>query len=76
MCACGKEFHIACTRSQSSSFEAAGHGSRARRRPTKSHTCSIGNISGELAGRGRGCMCWAEQKSRTVFATCGSALSC
>ncbi|GFV21415.1 hypothetical protein TNCV_2371721 [Trichonephila clavipes] len=28
MCACGKEFHIACMRSKSSSFEAAGCESR------------------------------------------------
>ncbi|GFU78825.1 uncharacterized protein TNCV_4771881 [Trichonephila clavipes] len=47
MSACGREFHIACKRSRSSSFEAAGRCSRARRRPTKSPTCSIGDISGE-----------------------------
>ncbi|GFW99200.1 uncharacterized protein TNCV_3009681 [Trichonephila clavipes] len=44
MSACGREFHIACTCSKSSSFEAAGRGSRERRRPTKSHTYSIGDI--------------------------------
>ncbi|GFW22248.1 uncharacterized protein TNCV_1430021 [Trichonephila clavipes] len=38
MSACGREFHIACMRIKSSSFEAAGRGSRVRRRPTKSHT--------------------------------------
>ncbi|GFT97188.1 uncharacterized protein TNCV_3858451 [Trichonephila clavipes] len=73
---CGRKFHIACIRSKRSSFEAAGRGSRARRRPTKSHTCSIDYISGELVGQGRGCMCWAEQKSQTVFATRERALSC
>ncbi|GFX87174.1 hypothetical protein TNCV_2059451 [Trichonephila clavipes] len=35
MSACGREFHTACMLSKSSSFEAAGHGSRARRPPTK-----------------------------------------
>ncbi|GFV81021.1 hypothetical protein TNCV_2270051 [Trichonephila clavipes] len=42
MSARGREFHNVCMRSKSSSFEASGHGSRARRQPTKSHTCSIG----------------------------------
>ncbi|GFW61242.1 hypothetical protein TNCV_3377571 [Trichonephila clavipes] len=32
--ACGREFHIACMRSKSSSFEAAGCRSLAERRPT------------------------------------------
>ncbi|GFU88172.1 uncharacterized protein TNCV_845651 [Trichonephila clavipes] len=45
MSTCGKEFHIACMRSKSSCFEAAGRGTRARCRLTKSHTCSIGEIS-------------------------------
>ncbi|GFU65218.1 hypothetical protein TNCV_2134231 [Trichonephila clavipes] len=44
MSACGREFHISCMRSKSSSFEAAGSGSRARRVPTKSHTCSIADV--------------------------------
>ncbi|GFV09688.1 hypothetical protein TNCV_4820181, partial [Trichonephila clavipes] len=34
MSACGREFHMSYMRSKSSSFEAAGRGSRARRRPT------------------------------------------
>ncbi|GFX37247.1 uncharacterized protein TNCV_995221 [Trichonephila clavipes] len=34
-------------RSKSSTFEAAGCGSRARHRPTKYPTCPIGNISGD-----------------------------
>ncbi|GFT01198.1 uncharacterized protein TNCV_3373201 [Trichonephila clavipes] len=38
MSVCGRELHIACMRSKSSSFEAAGRGSRARRRPIKSYT--------------------------------------
>ncbi|GFT01767.1 uncharacterized protein TNCV_4205731 [Trichonephila clavipes] len=75
MSAYGREFHIACMRNKSSSFEAAGRVSRANHRPTKSHTCSIGDISGGKAGQGRSCMCWTEQKSRTVFATCGRTLS-
>ncbi|GFU86545.1 uncharacterized protein TNCV_4479811 [Trichonephila clavipes] len=33
MSACGREFHIAYMRLKSSSFEAAGRGSQARRRP-------------------------------------------
>ncbi|GFS76001.1 hypothetical protein TNCV_4666351 [Trichonephila clavipes] len=37
---------IACMHSKSLSFEAAVRGPRARRRPTKSHTCSIGDICG------------------------------
>ncbi|GFX04802.1 hypothetical protein TNCV_2247851 [Trichonephila clavipes] len=41
MSACEREFHIACMRSESSFFEVAGLRSRARRRPTKSQTCSI-----------------------------------
>ncbi|GFV92012.1 uncharacterized protein TNCV_1894481 [Trichonephila clavipes] len=41
MSACGKEFYIACMRSQSSSFEAEERGSRAKRRPTESHMCSV-----------------------------------
>ncbi|GFY20921.1 uncharacterized protein TNCV_3989651 [Trichonephila clavipes] len=48
MSACGREFHIACMRSKISSFEAARRGSRARRRPTKSHTGSIGDISADV----------------------------
>ncbi|GFU78283.1 uncharacterized protein TNCV_5008601 [Trichonephila clavipes] len=76
MSACGREFYIACIRSKGSSFEAAGRRSRTRRRPTKSHTCSIDDIPVKKAGQGRSCMCWAEQKSRTIFATCGRALSC
>ncbi|GFU42237.1 uncharacterized protein TNCV_4554191 [Trichonephila clavipes] len=48
MSACGREFHIACMRSKTLSFEAAGRGSRARRRPTKSHTCSIGTLARNL----------------------------
>ncbi|GFV46361.1 hypothetical protein TNCV_3232501 [Trichonephila clavipes] len=51
MSACGREFHIACMRSKSSSFEAAGRGSRARCRPTKSLTCSIGDTSSERSRR-------------------------
>ncbi|GFS87939.1 hypothetical protein TNCV_3426891 [Trichonephila clavipes] len=50
MSACGREFHcfpIVCMRSRSSSFEAARRGSRASHRPTQSHTCSIGDKSGE-----------------------------
>ncbi|GFU34106.1 uncharacterized protein TNCV_3199101 [Trichonephila clavipes] len=43
--ACGREFHFACMRSQVSSFEVVGHGSRTRHRPAKSHTCSVGNIT-------------------------------
>ncbi|GFU69454.1 uncharacterized protein TNCV_2282231 [Trichonephila clavipes] len=74
MSACGREFYIACMRSKSSSFEDAG--SRVRRRPTKSHTCSIGDISTEEAGQGRSCMCRAEPKSWTVFSACGCALFC
>ncbi|GFS81964.1 uncharacterized protein TNCV_1790411 [Trichonephila clavipes] len=74
MSACGKEFHIACMRSKSSSLEAAGRGSRARRRSTKSHTCSISDISGQKAGQERSFICWAEQNSHTVFATSGRAL--
>ncbi|GFV17427.1 hypothetical protein TNCV_2901391 [Trichonephila clavipes] len=35
----------------------------------ESQTCSIDDISDEQAGQGRSCMCWAEQKSQTVFAT-------
>ncbi|GFV52042.1 hypothetical protein TNCV_1323951 [Trichonephila clavipes] len=35
---------------------------------------SIGDISDELAGQGRSCMRWAEQKSRTVFAKCCSCI--
>ncbi|GFX06991.1 hypothetical protein TNCV_1555941 [Trichonephila clavipes] len=31
-------------RSKSTSFEASGHESRTRSRPTKSHTCTIGEI--------------------------------
>ncbi|GFX20903.1 uncharacterized protein TNCV_79581 [Trichonephila clavipes] len=76
MSVCGREFHIACIRNKGSSFEVEGRGSRAKRQPTKSHMSSIGDISGEQAGQGRSYMCWAEQKSRTVFATCGRALSC
>ncbi|GFY19721.1 uncharacterized protein TNCV_4648931 [Trichonephila clavipes] len=72
---CGREHHIACMRSKSSSFEPSKCGSRTRRRPTKSHTCSVGDISSEKAGQGRSCTCWDEQKSRAVFATCGHALS-
>ena len=34
-------------RSYNLSFEAAGRESRAKRRPTKFHMCSIGYISGE-----------------------------
>ncbi|GFU79887.1 transposable element Tc3 transposase [Trichonephila clavipes] len=37
MSACGREFHIACKRSKSSSFEAAGRRSRARLQPAKYH---------------------------------------
>ncbi|GFV45781.1 uncharacterized protein TNCV_2321411 [Trichonephila clavipes] len=66
MSACGREFHNACKRIKSSYFEAAGRGSRARRRLKKSHMCSIGDISGEQADQGRSCMSWAAQKSRTV----------
>ncbi|GFU56580.1 uncharacterized protein TNCV_1407201 [Trichonephila clavipes] len=51
MSTCRKEFHISCMRSKSSSFETAGCGSRVLRRPTKSHTCSIGDISGEEVGQ-------------------------
>ncbi|GFW73711.1 uncharacterized protein TNCV_1541651 [Trichonephila clavipes] len=47
MSACEREFHIACMRSNNSSFEAAGRGSRAKRRPTKSRACSIGDIFGD-----------------------------
>ncbi|GFT75970.1 hypothetical protein TNCV_1254971 [Trichonephila clavipes] len=47
MSTCGREFHVVCISTQSSSFEAVGHRSRMRRRPTKSHTCSIGDISDE-----------------------------
>ncbi|GFW98104.1 neurexin-1 [Trichonephila clavipes] len=64
MSACGREFHIACMRSKSSSFGAAGRGSRARRRPTKSQTCSI---SGELAGQGRSCTCRPSVKQHTLM---------
>ncbi|PRD20770.1 UNVERIFIED_CONTAM: hypothetical protein NCL1_53670 [Trichonephila clavipes] len=46
MSPCGREFYIACMRSKSSSFEAAGRRSRARRLPIKYHTCSIRDISG------------------------------
>ncbi|GFX96883.1 uncharacterized protein TNCV_1996151 [Trichonephila clavipes] len=74
MSACGREFHSACMCSKSSSFETAGRGSRARRRPTKPYTSSIGDIFGEYAGQGRSCMFWAEQNSPTVLATCGRAL--
>ncbi|GFV03795.1 uncharacterized protein TNCV_1877431 [Trichonephila clavipes] len=76
MSACGKEFHIACMRSKSSSFDATGHGSRARRRPAKSHKCSIYDISGEKVAQERSYMYWTEQKSRSVFSTCGLALPC
>ncbi|GFX10935.1 uncharacterized protein TNCV_511951 [Trichonephila clavipes] len=76
MSACGREFHVARMRSKMSSIEAAGCGSLARCRPTESHTCSIGDISGELAGQGRRCLCWVKQKSRTVFEMCGRALFC
>ncbi|GFW49458.1 hypothetical protein TNCV_3059651 [Trichonephila clavipes] len=71
MSSCGREFHIACMRNKSSSFEAAGRGSRARCRPTKSHTCSIGdnNPPNKQAKEEVACV-KAEQKSRTVFATC------
>ncbi|GFU28594.1 hypothetical protein TNCV_468031 [Trichonephila clavipes] len=51
MFACRIEFHIACMHSKSSPFEDAGCGSRARRQPTKSHTCSIYDRSGEEAGQ-------------------------
>ncbi|GFU58275.1 uncharacterized protein TNCV_4589541 [Trichonephila clavipes] len=51
MSACGREFHIACMHSRISSFEALGHGSRMRSRPTKSHTCLIGDISGDRRQR-------------------------
>ncbi|PRD32032.1 UNVERIFIED_CONTAM: hypothetical protein NCL1_21695 [Trichonephila clavipes] len=73
---CGREFHIACMSSNSLSFEAAGRRSRAKHRPTKSHTSTLEDISGELAGQGKSCMCWAEQEFRTDFAVCGRALSC
>ncbi|GFX90718.1 hypothetical protein TNCV_3195361 [Trichonephila clavipes] len=43
MSACGREFHIACMRSKSLSFEAAGRGSQVGHRLTESHTCSIGD---------------------------------
>ncbi|GFW44268.1 uncharacterized protein TNCV_1746971 [Trichonephila clavipes] len=43
MSACGREFHFACVRSKNS-FEAARRRSRARRRPSKSPTCSIADI--------------------------------
>ncbi|GFS74433.1 hypothetical protein TNCV_784711 [Trichonephila clavipes] len=59
----------------SSSFEAADCGLQARRRPTKSQTCSIGDTPDE-AVQGRSHICWFEQKSRTVLAACGVALSC
>ncbi|GFX69417.1 uncharacterized protein TNCV_1547481 [Trichonephila clavipes] len=71
-----KETLNVCLWKRISSFEAEGRGIRARRRPTKCHTCSIGDISGEKVGRGRSCMCWAAQKSQTVFSTRGRALSC
>ncbi|PRD29121.1 UNVERIFIED_CONTAM: hypothetical protein NCL1_30349 [Trichonephila clavipes] len=47
MSVCGREFHVAYMRSQSLFFEAAGRTSRARRQPTKSQTCSLGDISVE-----------------------------
>ncbi|GFY14390.1 hypothetical protein TNCV_1021551 [Trichonephila clavipes] len=42
-----KKIPYCSMRSESLSFEAAGRGSRVRRRPPKSHTCSIGDISGK-----------------------------
>ncbi|GFV87121.1 hypothetical protein TNCV_5113391 [Trichonephila clavipes] len=50
MSTCGREFHVACMRSKSLSFEAAGRRSPARHRPTKYPTCSIGGISSEKRG--------------------------
>ncbi|GFX59022.1 uncharacterized protein TNCV_3814561 [Trichonephila clavipes] len=76
MSACGREFHLAYMRRKISSFEVKERESRARRRATKSHLCSIGDISGGYASQGRICMCWAGKKFRTVFATCGRTLYC
>ena len=57
MSAYGKELHIASMRSQSSSILVAGLDSRP---PTKSHTCSVGDIPGEKADQGRIFMGWAQ----------------
>ncbi|GFX66901.1 uncharacterized protein TNCV_999401 [Trichonephila clavipes] len=43
---CGRELHIACMRSKSSSLKAEGCGPRARRLPIKCHTCSIRTYPG------------------------------
>ncbi|GFX51464.1 hypothetical protein TNCV_3103971 [Trichonephila clavipes] len=56
--------------SKSSSFENAGRESGARRRPPKSHTCSIGDMSGEWADQGRSCMFWTEQSSNSFYNMC------
>ncbi|GFY32621.1 hypothetical protein TNCV_673761 [Trichonephila clavipes] len=71
MSVCGRVFHIVCMLNQSSSVEATGRRSRAIRRPTISHSCSIGDISGEYAGQGRSFTCCESRYDLTVLATFG-----
>ncbi|GFX26122.1 uncharacterized protein TNCV_2274621 [Trichonephila clavipes] len=44
--------------------------------PKSDQAClkSACDISCKKAGQGRSCMCWADQKSLTVFATCGRSI--
>ena len=72
---CGRKFPNACMHSQKLCFKAAGHRSRARRRPTKFHACSTDDISDELVGQGRNCKCWIQHMFLIIFATCGRSVS-
>ncbi|GBO39986.1 hypothetical protein AVEN_132927-1 [Araneus ventricosus] len=51
MSVCGIEFHACCTWSVSTGTVNAGCGRRWSCRPIMSHTCSIGERSGDLAGK-------------------------
>ena len=62
------------TRSRNSAMVVAGSGERVRSRFIMSHTCSIGDRSGNLVGHGS---CCTPRRARCVAAaTCGLAVSC
>ena len=72
----GMSLHTVCMRVHKASRVEAGGLWRISRRPTKSQTCSMGDMSGERASQRSSDTRLLWKNACTILATCGRALSC